>query len=98
MASVYKSISGVISDLKYIKYDVMDTIPFSCDYYEADWYWSRWHLGSYLPITWNLDDNEYVETLIGVCDAILVVFTKILYDVDKMKWSRSILDDKDNYR
>lgn len=50
---------------------------------------------SYLPIAWNSDENEYIETLIGVCDAIPEVFTQILHNVKKMKWNRSILDEKD---
>ena len=44
--------------------------------------------GSYLPIAWNLEDDEYVETVYGNLDAIPVVFSKVPYDVVKNEIER----------
>ena len=44
--------------------------------------------GSYLPIIWNLEDDEYVETVYGSFDAIPVMFSKVSYDVFKNESER----------
>ena len=37
--------------------------------------------GSYLPIVWNLEDEEYVKTVYGSLEKIPVMFSKVSYEM-----------------
>ena len=39
--------------------------------------------GSYLPIAWNLEDEDYVKTVYGSLEKIPVMFSKVTYDMFK---------------
>src|SRR3970282_2536994 len=44
--------------------------------------------GSYLPIVWNLTDDEYVKTVYGSMENIPVVFSQVPYEMFKLEQKR----------
>jgi hypothetical protein len=44
--------------------------------------------GSYLPIVWNLTDDEYVKTVYGSIENIPVVFSQVPYEMFKLEQKR----------
>jgi hypothetical protein len=44
--------------------------------------------GSYLPIVWNLTNDEYVKTVYGSTENIPVVFSQVPYEMFKLEQNR----------
>lgn len=44
--------------------------------------------GSYLPMAWNLENDEYVETVYGSFEKIPVMFSKVTYEMFKNEKER----------